>query len=202
MHALMLIKQKQQLAKMLIRSWTLKSTATLQKFKSNWTLKTAKTKHKMLPSKQTAKLSLLTKTQSKLTLMQSKQTKQKQMSNINIWTAVLKTTLLTSIKTKLLSRTKQQLAKMLIRSWTLKSTATLQKFKSNWTLKTAKTKHKMLPSKQTAKLSLLTKTQSKLTLMQSKQTKQKQMSNINIWTAVSKTIPLTSIKTKLLSKTK
>lgn len=71
----------------------------------------------------------------------------------------------------------------------------LQKFKSSWTLKTTKTKHKMNPSKQTAQ-------QSKLTLMQSKLTKQKLMQQIHILTAVSKTIPLTSIKTKLLSKTK
>ena len=78
----------------------------------------------------------------------------------------------------------------------------LQKFKSSWTLKTTKTKHKMNPSKQTAQQSKLTKMQSKLTLMQSKLTKQKLMQQIHILTAVSKTIPLTSIKTKLLSKTK
>lgn len=65
-----------------------------------------------------------------------------------------------------------------------------------------KTKHKMNPSKHTAQQSTLTKMQSKLTLMQSKLTKQKLMQKIHILKAVSKTIPLTSIKTKLLSKTK
>ena len=73
---------------------------------------------------------------------------------------------------------------------------------SSWTLKTTKTKHKMNPSKHTAQQSTLTKMQSKLTLMQSKLTKQKLMQQIHILTAVSKTIPLTSIKIKLLSKTK